>query len=503
MKTQILFLSALVSIELSGIAQATWTPKASIPATATKRVQAAGFSIGLKGYIGTGRDVSNTALKDFWQWEQASNVWTQKADFGGGLRSAAVGFSIGNKGYIGTGSNTNEFWEYDPAANNWTKKANFGGAGRGSAVGFSIGTKGYIGTGSTNMMGPGAIDFWEYNQSADNWTQKANLGVVPRRGAVGFSIGAKGYIGTGYANYTASNDFWEWDQATNTWTQKANFPGTGRFYAVGFSIGNKGYIGTGQDKAGVPYKDFWQWDQATNTWTQGPDYGGGTVMGAVGFSIGNYGYIGSGGYDSTTTSGHIKNYSNDFWEYTPDTTTGCIAAAVISSDPSAATTLCVGQNAYITASGGVSYLWNTGSASAFIVASPTVTTTYSVTVTDASGCTGTAAVTFIVDPNCSATGMAQFNADALQAEVWPNPSNGKINLKINPFENLKIESIEIYNVFGEKIYPAVDFQINQSSPQGVLGTNFQIDLSAHSDGVYFLKLKTGGAIINEKIIIQK
>ena len=52
-----------------------------------------------------------------------NNVWTKKADFGGNARNQAVGFSIGNKGYIGTGigigfSNGYEclrdFWEYDP-----------------------------------------------------------------------------------------------------------------------------------------------------------------------------------------------------------------------------------------------------------------------------------------------------------------------------------------------------------------------------------------------------
>ena len=31
------------------------------------------------------------------------NTWVQKADFGGIARSGAVGFSIGSKGYIGTG----------------------------------------------------------------------------------------------------------------------------------------------------------------------------------------------------------------------------------------------------------------------------------------------------------------------------------------------------------------------------------------------------------------
>ncbi|TAL62665.1 MAG: hypothetical protein EPN85_02125 [Bacteroidetes bacterium] len=192
------------------------------------------------------------------------------------------------------------------------------------------------------------------------------------------------------------------------------------------------------------------------------------------------------------------------------TVCACVLSPAISSDPGPATTLCPGQSVYISASGGLSYLWNTGSTSAFIVASPTVTTAYFVTVTDASGCTGTASVTFIVDPNCNATGISQLNGDALQIGVWPNPSNGKINLKANPFENLKIESIEIYNVFGEKIYPAVNFQINKSSPQGVLGTNFQIDLSSQPGGIYFLRIsmpsgqaKTGKEILYEKIIIQK
>ena len=48
--------------------------------------------------------VNNYDLKDFWEWDQATDVWTRKADFGGIARRDAVGFSIGNKGYIGTGS---------------------------------------------------------------------------------------------------------------------------------------------------------------------------------------------------------------------------------------------------------------------------------------------------------------------------------------------------------------------------------------------------------------
>ncbi|TAL60057.1 MAG: T9SS type A sorting domain-containing protein [Bacteroidetes bacterium] len=182
-------------------------------------------------------------------------------------------------------------------------------------------------------------------------------------------------------------------------------------------------------------------------------------------------------------------------------------AAVISSDPGS--TVCVGQNVFISASGGITYSWNTGATTAYIVATPSVTTTYSVTVTDASGCTGTGTLTVPVNPGCTATGISQTNTDAFQVEIWPSLSNGIFNVQWlwastpSGMANGNTSTMEVYNVMGEKIYTSVDFQINRSSPQGVLGTSFQIDLSEQPGGVYFLKLKTGDAIINKKIIIQK
>jgi len=73
------------------------------------RYLAVGFSIGTKGYIGNGNNGSG--IPDFWEWDQATNVWTQKQNFG--TRDQAIGFSIGAKGYIGTGApNTKDFREY-------------------------------------------------------------------------------------------------------------------------------------------------------------------------------------------------------------------------------------------------------------------------------------------------------------------------------------------------------------------------------------------------------
>jgi len=300
-------------------AQGTWTQKADFGGTA--RCGAIGFAIGTKGYIGTGdQDNPPYYTQDLWEWDQITNVWTQKADFPAGIRCLAVGFSIGNKGYIGAGHDTSinstiykkDFWEWDQSTNIWTQKANFGGTARDGAIGFSIGTKGYIGTG---WDGACTQDFWEWDQATNAWTQKANFGGTSRKYAVGFSINSKGYIGTGADSTTGGcQDFWEWDQMTNAWTQKANFGGTARYGAIGFSIGTKGYIGTGNNW-GIPFTDFLEWNQTTNVWTQKATFGGIGREYAVGFSINSKGYIGTGCNVS-------KGFSyQDFWEYSDSTET--------------------------------------------------------------------------------------------------------------------------------------------------------------------------------------
>jgi gliding motility-associated-like protein len=71
---------------------------------------------------------------------------------------------------------------------------------------------------------------------------------------------------------------------------------------------------------------------------------------------------------------------------------------IVSASPS---TICVGQNSTLNASGASTYLWNPGAMTgASVVVSPASTTTYTVTGTSAAGCTNTAQVTVTVQP-CS------------------------------------------------------------------------------------------------------
>jgi N-acetylneuraminic acid mutarotase len=288
----------------------TWAQKSDFGGVA--RWTAAGFSIGDKGYIGTGYNGTGS-VKDFWEYNPAINTWTRKADFGGTARYGAVGLSIDNKGYIGTGVDgawRNDFWEYDPASDTWTQKSNFGGVGREVAVGFAIGNMGYVGTGYT--IGVGYKDFWQYDPSTDVWTKKADFGGGNRIAATGFSLNGKGYIGTGEVPYQQyETDWWEYDPAIDTWSPKSELTGAGRYMAVAFAIVDKGYLGTGITHEGVLLNDFWQYKSESvvpDSWTQVADFGGSARYAAVGFSIVSKGYIGTG-YDGS--------YLNDFWEYDP------------------------------------------------------------------------------------------------------------------------------------------------------------------------------------------
>jgi N-acetylneuraminic acid mutarotase len=300
-----------------------WNKKADFPWGA--RYGAAGFGIGGFGYVGTGSTYPyGNGLErnnnDFYQYDTASDSWSANIGFPGVIRVNAVGFSIGNKGYIGTGEINQDipnpplsrgslldFYEFDPSGFVWTKKANLGGGTRFGAVGFSIGGKGYLGTGGDLAN---KNDFWEYDTSTNAWSQKADLPAMGRVFATGFSIGNKGYIGGGFNGGVESaigwlNDFWEYDPDLNSWNQKAFIPGLSRQNAAGFSIGNKGYVGTGIYRA-AELSDFWEYDPATNLWTRKADFGGGVASNASGFSIGSKGYMCGG--ESTI----------GFWEY--DTT---------------------------------------------------------------------------------------------------------------------------------------------------------------------------------------
>lgn len=548
---RLLCIMLVIAMPTGLFAQDYWTQKANFGGGT--RYGATGISIGDKGYMGLGVDESGYHT-DFWEYDPASDLWTQVADFEGSIRSHATGFTIGNKGYVGTGAYTpgdvdwvwhNDLWEYDPQADSWTQKASFDALGRNNAVGFSINGKGYIGTGTYRFNrfydAQYLDDFWEYDPVANAWQQKANVPEQGRTSATGIRIGNKGYVGLGVYYYdTRLKDWWEFDPLLNTWTRKTDLPGIQRVSAAGFSIGEKGYIGTGAYYSFL--NDFWEFNPATDSWCRKADFPL-NVYGAAVFQIGSKAYVGTGGVG--------PGFSAEFFEYTSDALNVVIPDTYAVNPGGDPNTIYIGYGpASVTltteVTGGTpnpdssyQYLWDDGSGLSTLTVGPELAGTYnySVTVTDANGCTDTGEKTIAVsDIRCGAQmdkvlicmtppGHGHHNnartlcinpnavpfflnfgsqlgacneetppSNCIDVRIFPNPNHGVFNVQVSDLSSPA--EITVTDRHGKII---VSRMIQASDePQTV-----NIDLGNAPRGLYFVRIKSGNIVLTRKLFVLK
>jgi N-acetylneuraminic acid mutarotase len=141
-----------------------------------KRYGATAFIYNNKAYLVTGIN-SGTEVNDFWvfdpslssqNWKELNHISNYSSDaFDDGytniLRNNAASFVIGDKAYISTGENSGVnytfTWEYDFATDLWTEKSPFEGPATTGAVGFNVMGRGYIATGRSSVGQQGASDY--------------------------------------------------------------------------------------------------------------------------------------------------------------------------------------------------------------------------------------------------------------------------------------------------------------------------------------------------------
>lgn len=307
------FLFLLLGSSFPSFSQGWWFRKADY--NLSSRTSAIAFSIGTGGFVGTGYD-STSFRRNISVYNQINDTWTSVTSLGGstgsGLsRDAAISFSIGTKAYVGLGQGSNpylnDFWEYDAGSDVWTQKANFGGSARRAAAAFTANNKGYVTCGQD--ISGFKKDMWMYDPAANTWTAKSDFPGTARRLPVAFSISNIGFVGTG-DDGAFTNDFYRYNAASDSWISIPSFGGTPRYAASCFVIGTDGYVGTGYDNTLANTKDFWKYNSLTNSWSQVKDFSGSARSNAVGFAIGSFGYIATG-YDSLTTT-------KDLWVYDPN-----------------------------------------------------------------------------------------------------------------------------------------------------------------------------------------
>lgn len=175
------------------------------------------------------------------------------------------------------------------------------------------------------------------------------------------------------------------------------------------------------------------------------------------------------------------------------TTNGCSNTSSVSitvnSNPnvtasSSTSLICTGEVAVLTASGASSYTWSSGPISNTITVSPTVTTVYTVTGTDANGCTNTNTVNLIVS---WCTGINQTQTASTSISVYPNPNQGVVIIKNNTGEIMEYMIVD-----------ALGKIIMQSSLKGI---ETKVDITKQSNGIYqLIVLRNGQTVYSSKII---
>ena len=153
--------------------QGQWIKKVSYNGYA--RAYACSFTIDNKGYMFGGyRGANKEYLNDLWEYDMDANVWTQCESMPTVGRRYAAAFALNGKGYVTTGGIKDgstvtyvaDTWEYDPASNTWTQKDDYKGGAREGALAFSIGGYGYVGTGYNDDTIGWMLDFYRFNPNA-------------------------------------------------------------------------------------------------------------------------------------------------------------------------------------------------------------------------------------------------------------------------------------------------------------------------------------------------
>jgi hypothetical protein len=142
--------------------------------------------------------------------------------------------------------------------------------------------------------------------------------------------------------------------------------------------------------------------------------------------------------------------------------------------------VCVGGGVTLTASGAISYIWNSNppQAGTSIVVTPMLTTTYVVNGTSY-GCSAIANFVQKVDSTCF-TGIKQLaNQANQQILIYPNPAaNGLFTVSTN--ENSESASIVVLNSLGQKVFETKS-----------TGQKTQISLPNCLSGIYYVQISNG------------
>lgn len=276
------------------------------------RHRATGLVIGNKAYVGCGH-INGTGIEtlydDWWEYDAASNAWTQKANLPWIKDSLnpnpyltildVTGVDINGEAYFNLG-NWAPVLKYSPLTNTWTELSSSGYASTRyyNSKPLHIDGKGYFfarnpyklavydpslnqwsdhptfslpdstAVSWSNVYSYDGImyftawdgnenKFWSYNVINDTWSELGAWPPIWNENTIFRHQGVLVIVG-GYYNH-----LYAYDPQAQIWTELQEFPGAIRRFGVGFTLNETGYMCTGTN--GVNLKDLWRMNNILST----------------------------------------------------------------------------------------------------------------------------------------------------------------------------------------------------------------------------------------------
>ena len=146
--------------------------------------------------------------------------------------------------------------------------------------------------------------------------------------------------------------------------------------------------------------------------------------------------------------------------------------------------------AAVTASNGTApytYAWSNGSTSSVADSLSGGFTTYTVTVTDANGCTDMATVNVV-------TVSADFISTMTSLDIFPNPAQTTANILIN-FEQAADVQVELVNIVGQVV--------TSTRQENVTNGEFTFNVEDYPAGVYLVRINANDESVTRRLVITK
>ena len=182
------------------------------------------------------------------------------------------------------------------------------------------------------------------------------------------------------------------------------------------------------------------------------------------------------------------------YDYTDGNGCSGSATAAITVNPSPVVNLGAdistsSASATLTAPAGfASYLWNTGATTQSITV--TANGTYSVTVTDANGCSGSDDVNFV-----TTFGIENTDGSKGLVRVFPNPASTELNVVFEGINSGDIR-IEMLSLTGAVLFSDMVYTSGGNATR-------TYNLAAYAEGIYLLRYTSGNQKHTQRVILKK